>query len=371
MAAQEQARFIRNLQVLRFVAAFWVVLHHARPPVIPADAMAALGGWFVAVADAGFFGVDIFFVLSGAVMAESTRHLPAAGMTAWRFALVRFARIFAGWWPFFLLYVVALRRPLDDKDLLSSFFLLPMPLQESLLPITWTLSYELYFYAALSLVLLLPGHRRTAAIAGWATVVAAAAAWNFAHGLYTPARLGDSNTLYAFVFSPLVLEFAAGYFLCRWLRERPPGAVWPWLMLAAVAGFAAVQYQWHGAAYESGMAGFYHTPERALLLGACACGLVGAALASRPWQGPGIATMERLGDASYATYLGHILVINTAYYVMRRIGWPATGLAAFAGYAGTLAAVLVYSWLHHRWIERPLYDLARRWIAPKQRTAHA
>ena len=100
-------------------------------------------------------------------------------------------------------------------------------------------------------------------------------------------------------------------------------------------------------------------------------GLVGAALASRPWQGPGIATMERLGDASYATYLGHILVINTAYYVMRRIGWPSTGLAAFAGYAGTLAAVLVYSWLHHRWIERPLYDLARRWIAPKQRPAHA
>jgi hypothetical protein len=50
---------LKNVQTLRFFAAFWVVLHHMSPPVTPFT----LTILPEAVTRLGFAGVDLFFVI--------------------------------------------------------------------------------------------------------------------------------------------------------------------------------------------------------------------------------------------------------------------------------------------------------------------
>ncbi len=63
---------IEGLQILRAVAALMVVVYHARYAIPGGDAWPGFGE----------AGVDVFFVISGFVMAHTTRHLPAGGSAA-------------------------------------------------------------------------------------------------------------------------------------------------------------------------------------------------------------------------------------------------------------------------------------------------
>jgi peptidoglycan/LPS O-acetylase OafA/YrhL len=55
---------VANIQTLRFFAASWVVLLHMQPFSIP--------GMPKSIVQLGFVGVDLFFVISGAIMAITT-----------------------------------------------------------------------------------------------------------------------------------------------------------------------------------------------------------------------------------------------------------------------------------------------------------
>lgn len=363
-AAEDRTPVLQNIQTLRFLAAFWVVLFHARVPVLPASLIPSLPGWLEQVFAAGFFGVDIFFVLSGAIMAESTRRVLPGAAAGLRFAALRFARIYAGWWPFFVLYAAAhyFYRGMGEKNLLGSFFLLPLPLHEYLLPIIWTLSFELYFYAVLGLLFFLPRAKLRMALAAWGALAAAATLLFAWQGRYAPARFSEVGLLQDFLLFPLVLEFVAGFMLCEWVRSRSDPRPWPWVLLAATAGAGAIAYQHLGNLHPVGLGGFFHAPERAILLGGAACGLVGCALTIAPARGRLFGEwLPRLGDASYALYLGHILFLGTLYYALQQAGVSAGW--ALALYIGALLAVVAAALLHHRWIERPLYELVRRSIS--------
>ena len=140
---------LKNIQTLRFFAALWVLLHHLQPPVTPFK----LGILPDAVTSLGFAGVDLFFVISGLIMAETTRNLLPSWRTATRFLVQRFGRIYIGWWPFFALYLWGAwqsGRIRPDVNLWGSFWLWPQDMMYYLLPITWTLSFELYFYVAVA-----------------------------------------------------------------------------------------------------------------------------------------------------------------------------------------------------------------------------
>jgi peptidoglycan/LPS O-acetylase OafA/YrhL len=143
-----------NIQILRFLAAFVVVLHHVRASFLNLVAYKAGLAWRFVV-DNGFWGVDIFFVISGAIMAHSIRDLSDDDQTALRFAVTRFARIFSGWWPFFVLYLAMywFIGTLDQRNLVASFLLMPQSLDSSLLPITWTLSFDCISILVLLLLL--------------------------------------------------------------------------------------------------------------------------------------------------------------------------------------------------------------------------
>ena len=144
-----------NIQFLRFVAAMLVVIYHSAAGLPANDSV--FQAVFSAGGSLGFAGVDIFFVISGFIMAHTSAN--HSGFTdSFDFVRRRLARIFSGYWPFFVLALVIFGyfRPehFADSNLLKSFFLWPQTLNHILLELTWTLSYELYFYLLFSLLIL-------------------------------------------------------------------------------------------------------------------------------------------------------------------------------------------------------------------------
>ena len=84
-----------NIQFLRLAAAMLVVFYHTSAHV---RSTGAEQGLFFAVNDAvGFAGVDIFFVISGFIMAH-TSFGDSGGVAGWAFLRRRIARIYSGYW---------------------------------------------------------------------------------------------------------------------------------------------------------------------------------------------------------------------------------------------------------------------------------
>jgi exopolysaccharide production protein ExoZ len=123
---------LRSLQLLRFVAAIIVLLFHLN------------------LFGSGYKGVDMFFVISGFVMYYTLFYKPRPN--AFSFAVNRFSKIFFLYWvALLMLYII---RPFTlDSSLLYTFLLVPG--HRSLLGISWSLSYELYFYFAMGIVVYL------------------------------------------------------------------------------------------------------------------------------------------------------------------------------------------------------------------------
>ena len=350
----------RNVQGLRFVAAFWVAIYHL-------NLLFGLGveqPWVQALVRSGYAGVDIFFVISGYIMALTTAGARSGISNAGHFLSQRLARIYCGWWPFFLLYLVlaiAGGGPDPQVRVLQSLFLWPTLLPHHLLPIAWTLSFELFFYTCTAAVLLWSRRRAWLVMLAWAAVVLVLNAIWIAQGRYHPDRVADITIGLWFFFYPLTLEFIAG-FLLHELMARQPSLRWvPWLATAALFAIAIALYQQLGVFHPSGLAGLYHAPERALLWGGFSVCLVAAAVRLEGAGKRPLAWARRLGDASYSIYLGHILLIQLFLRAHASLGlstWPKPLLALLV-----LAAIVVLLQLYYLAIERPLYVTARKGIS--------
>lgn len=359
---------IVNLQALRFAAALWVAFLHSQFFINAQADVWTLPRIFKVLQTAGFAGVDIFFVISGAIMALTSRHLAPTLGNSVRFLLVRFARIYTGWWPLFALYWLgaATLGQTDGKSFVSSLLLLPVPLNQYVTVVLWTLSFELYFYCAVALLILLPKTWRVRFFAALLLALACATAIWHGQGHFTPAREAESWPWQGFVAFPLIGEFLAGFLLYEWyVRTRPTRAL-PWALGATVFfGLAVIYQKFVGKPTGASLDGFYGAPERALLLGGFAVCAVALALIARPIRGRLAVALVHLGDASYAIYLSHIMVFYALAQLLPVVGWPTRW------YLPTLivmlAAVTLFSRLYQRWIEGPLYRLCRHQI--RQRLA--
>lgn len=372
-----------NIQILRFFAAMAVVLHHATAPVIPQSFVPQLASGLKLVQNMGFSGVDVFFVISGAIMSMTTRSSMPGPRTSLRFALLRLGRIYSGWWPFFILYLYAYFQwhALGDKNLLASFLLLPASLNTYIPPIIWTLSFELYFYMMLAVLLMLPRKQLFAVLSLIGAAVVVYSGWSWANGYFTPEQFGQTNALQQFFLMPLVGEFIAGFMISEYLhkRERAParaGERYAWLLLAAALAVLATWYQHDLARYPSGMAGFFHAPERALLLGGMSCALIVWAIRAPAPRRPITRFLGFRGNDSYAIYLSHLLVFAAIYWLVQKYlpGLLQGPKRIWLVYLLAILAAPAYSLLHYRFIERPLHQGVRNTLArllPKTGRQHA
>lgn len=116
------------------------------------------GGFF----NFGDAGVDIFFVLSGFIMTYTVKKSLNNSANFSTFLKRRFVRIFPIYWIIisgFLLLQILLpsfypnKFPFSVSELLSTYFLLPGHTMVN--GVSWTLSYELFFYFLFSLAFLI------------------------------------------------------------------------------------------------------------------------------------------------------------------------------------------------------------------------
>ena len=159
---QEIKNTYTGIQALRFVAAMLVVLAHSTAMVnerMHLDMFKWRAGWS---------GVDIFFVISGFVMAISSRTLLQRA-NGWKiFITRRLIRIVPLYWvattlklaTIIALPALALDSPLDLWNTIASYLFIPTfddksLLAAPLLKVGWTLNYEMLFYAIFTMALFL------------------------------------------------------------------------------------------------------------------------------------------------------------------------------------------------------------------------
>jgi peptidoglycan/LPS O-acetylase OafA/YrhL len=352
-----------NIQFLRFVAAMLVVLYHTAGQV-PANGHALHGLFWLGQAT-GFAGVDIFFVISGFIMAYTTSG-EAGRVASLDFARRRVARIFSGYWPFYALALAVFwfTRPqhVAESDLLKSFFLWPQPLNRVLLEITWTLSYELYFYLLFALlVLIVPQRRRLALCTAVTAVILLASVYrHFVTASFSGDKLYLMPFATDFLASPFLLEFFAGTLLAYWLARRRSGPSLAYLVagsLVFLAGGAVNHWLFQGN-IEQG----FHVVPRVLWFGAASVLIVAGLvrLEARDLRAPESFSMST-GGASYAIYLSHIPLL----VLVQALGLPALlqgrpfGMVALA-YLLVMTLILALSVAHYQWLERPLHRLFKR-----------
>ncbi len=270
---------LRSVQVLRGLAVLMVVLHHYGSIAV------------------GAAGVDLFFVISGFIMVKV---MP--GRTPFGFARDRLLRIVPVLWAATAFHLLVLGQPLDASRLTDSALLVPGG--DYYLPQSWTLMFELTFYAG---------------------CVAYLAFGRIALLIIPAAFLLGSGPYAGIITSALFAEFLLGCIVAKLPRSG-----W-WAIVAAGASFYAFNGQDRSLAYG--------IPSAFLLWG-------GISLEScfRRWAEVPVL----IGDASYSIYLTHWTFVAILPV------WPVPGSWLVNAYLSVLIGLAFYFA-----VERPIINIRR------------
>ena len=331
-----QRLHLQSLQILRAFAALVVVYYHIKGPLNDGSQM-------------GAFGVDIFFVLSGfviAMVAEATTDVRV-------FFLNRIARIVPLYWILnFGVFAIACVAPqflnsttANMGNLLRSLFFIPYYKEDGslrpVLAVGWTLNYEMLFYL-LATVALLRSRQHFLPLTAVLVVLAYGLGW----ALPTGAPIADA------LRSPLLFEFVLGMAVYKVrgqaLLARMPA--WGAVLVIPVMLIAMVACERAGMHY------------RALGLGLPAAALLLSALRLEAWLARVHVRLTRmlvhLGDASYATYLSHFYVVQAmAKLIAPRL--PMVGADTVPGTIITLLAAMVAGSVLYQLVDKTATAYAR------------
>jgi exopolysaccharide production protein ExoZ len=330
---------LATIQALRAIAALMVVAYHALEEwgkragtPEPASAIWINGG----------AGVDIFFVVSGLVMVISARRL-ASRPESWRiFVHRRIWRIVPLYWLLTTAKIAAVlalpalvaRTRLDLPYVIQSYLFLPardaMGQDAPVLPVGWTLSYEMLFYGLIAAALFL----RTSI---FRVTFPALALLSVAALFQTPAwpPIGDFA-------NPIVLEFLFGAFIGECLARGvsvAPSVAAALLPLALVTIFCVPM--------GSGIL-------RPISWGLPAAAIIASAVALEQRLYPVLPrTLLALGDASYSIYLVHGFVVPAVVLVALHSGLPTMAARPIA-LLGCFVASAVAGLATYALLERPI-----------------
>lgn len=348
-----------NVQFLRAIAAIFVVLYHTSAHFFALGSDESAGQlFFEAFGQFGFFGVDIFFVLSGYVMWHVAGRLEDA--SPFEFLYARLTRIYLGYWPYLLAAVCLVgmyqSARFDGLSILSSVMLFPVG-DKLFLPVAWTLQYELYFYAVFFLLLFLPIRARLAFLLF--AVVCVVGRQFYVETLHPLERLVLDKRL-NFMLSPYCLEFLAGSLLACYLSERQVKSLRAVAFGAVFLFLSAMVYQYFYLPDGHTLSDFFYKKERVLFFGCLSVLMVVMAIES---ERRGVVFFPRFsrvfGGSSYSLYLAHTVILFSFYHLGLR-DWVKTldGLHSFA-FAVLFVFILLYSALHYYVLERPIYDASQ------------
>jgi peptidoglycan/LPS O-acetylase OafA/YrhL len=347
------AQTVANLQIARAIAASMVVLGHTLR-----EAFNAVPNIQPAFAPSFGVGVDVFFVISGFIMAYiSDGRIGQPGYAGY-FLRSRIARVVPLYWFYTLLLVaatVAMPQLLDNASfnithILTSLAFYPWAptgdIVQPILALGWTLNYEMMFYGVFFVLLLcLSAHMVLPAIASLFGFLALVFAF-----------VDLSGTPFAFWFRPIILEFVAGIALFAIYKSGLRlnahlswvllvASIFAWLALPQFLRGDPIGWRW-------------------LQLGVPAALFVASLTLRKPSQKPSNAAKRfaiLVGDSSYTLYLSHPFVLTIVYVVWSRLGlFQSLGVSVYVivtCFCCVCGAIIGY-WL----IEKPISKLTRSWV---------
>jgi len=327
---------LNNIQMLRGIASLLVVFHHLLPHYL------AMGGdlkLIIYISDWGFLGVDIFFIISGFIMAYTTFNKPRNLNSAKIFFKHRLFRIYLAYWVFFVIAISILyiTNPLklESLNIVKSFFLLDVDMYKLVLPISWSLSYELYFYFLFLATFLFSVERLNIIIPiFFITILSLVLLSNYTNILEN-----------SFFYSHFILEFFAGVLL--YIYKDRVIKIW---LLPIIILISIISY-YYGVEYEL-KNGLY----RVLSFGTGALTLVWTFLILEEFK---IYQANKyfvlLGDASYTIYLSHLVLISLFYFSGLRHLFI---FSPILGWFFIISIIISLSILYYIKVEKPIYNKA-------------
>lgn len=338
-----------NIQFLRFFAVLQVVLFHAMPVFLESTGSTIVDG----ILSSGFSGVDIFFVISGFIIWYTSDN-GGVSMDALLFFKRRLKRIFSGYLPFFIAatFIISIYFPkkLASIDFLGSALLLPIPISERVLPVSWSLTYELYFYLIFALILFFEARVRLRILAVLAGAIVIVNLIGYSLFDFYSKEFFSTIPLWARIpFSPYNLEFIAGALIAANMHKMKleNTLIYFGCFVLLFVGGAYYNARFAGLNMESG----YYVMERVGLFGGASLFLLLAAISLEKKKIlvlPGASLL--LGGASYSIYLSHTLIITVISQASLPLALSEISLFIFA-----VSMVIAYSTFHYVRIEKPLY----------------
>jgi exopolysaccharide production protein ExoZ len=336
---------LESIQIVRALAALMVVLFHSHYLVDGFPQGFRIGIPFIYAY--GYWGVEIFFVVSGFIIAGVTSK---SDFTLWSYFIKRFFRIYPIYWIFCYLSLISyykfglnIGQSLEYATIYASFLTAPIANSLPIYPVGWTLTYEVFFYLIAGIVILFTKQK------GLILVL-------LTLGLVGLATQGPPKTNPGFfellrhtLTSPYQIHFAAGVFVFCYQCQLTTLRVIPALMLAVASFYIALAL----------------LAESAVTLGVC----LGASLfiiallnaeKSKLLQSQNsyfqavIKMLVSIGNASFSLYLVHWIVFRWMGYekTLALLLLPAWS-AEMWRYFGVLMAVGI-SLLLHRFLEVPV-----------------
>ncbi|CZT36074.1 acyltransferase family protein [Rhizobium sp. 9140] len=343
---------LKSIQAVRAIACLSVVIYH----LFALSKDYAGGAFYQPFLAIGKGGVDIFFVVSGVVMVVTSYARFGADGSARDFAIARIARIYPPYWFLTILLTLywlynpgGVNADHGGVDLFASYTLLPshaLPL----VPVAWTLSYEMMFYVVFfSLMILIPIKRLPVALLAWGLLVTI--------GNLLLSGFQVDNLYLSFIANLYVLEFIAGCFIgLAYKTGRLKAGAIP--LIAALIWFSTSAVLLQINEILDGFRGwsrvaFYSVPSVLFVYGLLALEVTGVWTRIPNW-------LVSAGNASYSLYLTHILFIHVAYRVAFKSVFASNG---FIFLPFCMIASFVVGGVFYRLIEIPTTGFAREMLS--------
>jgi len=335
---------ILSIQYLRGIAALLVVLSHIAWKNIQAGG-STMHWWH----EAGTFGVDIFFIISGYIMVYITQNMHQKPHNIRIFLKKRFIRIIPLYW-FYTLIALAIFILMPERvnsagggtDILKSFFLLPLASNENyLIGVGWTLHYEFLFYILFSFGLILS--RKTGNI-----VVVSAILFSVLFSIFIPMD-GMSYIFYTFL-NDIFIEFALGIFL-YFILLQVKNIHWVLSLSSIILGILSFYYLHTGGNFT----GVHHidTGTSAFLI------CFGMLSFEYLWKKRECKLLTILGNSSYSIYLLHPFILVAVVMISSKLE-NILPLSENLLIIIMLISSLVGGYISHVFIEKPLIKGANK-----------
>ena len=346
---------IDSIHQLRGIAALLVVFFHFRFFLNDVYAQKDLG---YILFGGGAFGVDLFFMISGFIIAASTVNQRSIIV----FNIRRFFRIYPTFIVTFAFGYLALYH-VDPIELIlrSLFFIhrdykLPSPgFGYNLLGPAWTLTYEIYFYALFSVAMLI-NHRYRVFICSLLILLPFIIVQTHFNGEVLIAGTAAPKvpegheyfSLLRFVGSPILIEFVIGMFLYiiySTFSLRIGKEVSSILFYLCVSLAVSFYFKPNHSGFGMQDFGFW-----ALIL------LCGCLLYEKNNEVKQSKALNFLGDISFSLYISHYPII---YSVSKYNDFFPQGFVGISKFMLLATVCISFATLLHIFIERPFIKIGK------------